>query len=289
MIDRQAEREHCRIARRGAESLLQLTNEAQVDVPLKDDEPVELDDPDLGRKDMKRVVKQRIAEIAVMAGVFCLPCAAQSPLDQILQRAKTVRGATGSRALSNEKIVAGLKEALTVSTRNAVTSTGRPNGFLENAAIKILLPPKLSKIGTGMRLVGMGAQVDALARAAGRPAAGSALPFGCATSGREPRFEDGSRPVSSLAVSFPGTEGVLVADGVERVASLAPIGDGGHVERGATGEPERETENPAPLFVHREMGRFSISNLCRLNNCLDQFASPRRRTSTWTITSWVRL
>ena len=107
-------------------------------------------------------MKQRIAEIAVMAGVFCLPCAAQSPLDQILQRAKTVRGATGSRALSNEKIVAGLKEALTVSTRNAVTSTGRPNGFLENAAIKILLPPKLSKIGSGMRLVGMGAQVDAL-------------------------------------------------------------------------------------------------------------------------------
>jgi hypothetical protein len=68
----------------------------------------------------------------------------------------------GSRTLSNDKIIAGLKEALTVSTRNAVASTGQPDGFLENAAIKILLPAKLRSAGRGMRLIGMGEQVDAL-------------------------------------------------------------------------------------------------------------------------------
>src|SRR5438067_9415465 len=107
-------------------------------------------------------MKRWMAAASVFAGLASAQCAAQSPLDQILQKARTARSASTARSLTNETIVAGLKEALTVSTRNAVTSTGRPNGFLENAAIKILLPPKLSKIGSGMRLVGMGAQVDAL-------------------------------------------------------------------------------------------------------------------------------
>ncbi len=82
-------------------------------------------------------------------------CLAQSPLDQILGRAK-------SSSLSNEKITAGLKEALKVSTGKAVASTGRPDGFLKNAAIKILLPPKLQTVGKGMRMMGMGQQVDEL-------------------------------------------------------------------------------------------------------------------------------
>ncbi len=82
-------------------------------------------------------------------------CLGQSPLDQILGRAK-------SSSLSNDKITAGLKEALKVSTGNAVAATGRPDGFLKNAAIKILLPPKLQTVGKGMRVMGMGQQVDAL-------------------------------------------------------------------------------------------------------------------------------
>ncbi len=82
-------------------------------------------------------------------------CLAQSPLDQILGRAK-------SSSLSNDKITAGLKEALKVSTGKAVASTGRPDGFLKNAAIKILLPPKLQTVGKGMRMMGMGQQVDEL-------------------------------------------------------------------------------------------------------------------------------
>src|SRR2546427_3658668 len=77
-----------------------------------------------------------------------------------------------------------------------------------------------------------------------------------------------------------------VSDYTQLVArALSSAGDEVHVwcppANGATDEPERETENPAPLFVHREMGRFSISNLCRLNNCLDQFASPRRLLVQW--------
>ena len=97
------------------------------------------------------------------AGLFSAWCVAQSPWDQIRQKVTgAASSAASNRGLSNDKIVAGLKEALTVSTRNAVASTGRIDGFLKNEAIKILLPDKLRNLGGGLRLIGMGSQVDSL-------------------------------------------------------------------------------------------------------------------------------
>jgi hypothetical protein len=84
---------------------------------------------------------------------------AQSTLEDLRKRAEA---ALGKRQPGNDRIIAGLKEALTVGTRNAVASTGRVDGFLKNAAIKILLPERLRSVGKGMRMVGMGQQVDAL-------------------------------------------------------------------------------------------------------------------------------
>jgi hypothetical protein len=64
--------------------------------------------------------------------------------------------------LSDSKIVSGLRETLEVSTTHAVALTGKHDGFLKNEAIRILLPPKLQAVGKGMRLLGMGEQVDDL-------------------------------------------------------------------------------------------------------------------------------
>jgi len=64
--------------------------------------------------------------------------------------------------LSDDKILAGLKEALQESTTRAIALTGRPDGFLKNEVIRILLPPKLQAVGKAMRLLGMGEQVDDL-------------------------------------------------------------------------------------------------------------------------------
>src|SRR5947209_6300179 len=110
----------------------------------------------------RRAMRKCIVGAALLSGLLCVSYAAQSPLDQILQKAKNARSANAVRSLSNDKIVAGLKEALTVSTRNAVASTGRRDGFLKNEAIKIVLPDKLRRVGSGMRLIGMGSQVDSL-------------------------------------------------------------------------------------------------------------------------------
>ncbi len=89
-------------------------------------------------------------------------CFGQSQIEQIWNQAKiAARSASVSNTgLTDAKISDGLKQALTVSTGKAVASTGRPDGFVKNAAIKILIPDKLQKVDKGMRMLGMGAQVD---------------------------------------------------------------------------------------------------------------------------------
>lgn len=97
-------------------------------------------------------------------------CSAQSPLDSILNKAENANKTDSTSqtsnlagmSLSNSKIADGLKEALTKGTGTAVANTGRPGGYFNNQAIKILLPSSLQTVGKGMRMMGMGAQVDDL-------------------------------------------------------------------------------------------------------------------------------
>ncbi|HWZ43701.1 MAG TPA: DUF4197 domain-containing protein [Candidatus Saccharimonadales bacterium] len=86
----------------------------------------------------------------------------QSPWGGLLKKAESALNKQKSGSLTSDKISAGLKEALKISTGKAVAQTGRPDGFLKNEAIKILLPPKLQTVSRGLRLAGVGAQVDDL-------------------------------------------------------------------------------------------------------------------------------
>src|SRR6266404_7572988 len=105
-------------------------------------------------------MKKRAAILLLIAGLLSAWAWAQSPLDDLRKRAEEALGK--KRGPTDDRIAAGWKEALTVSTRKAVASTGRVDGFLKNAAIKILLPEKLRSVSKGMRVMGMGQQVDAL-------------------------------------------------------------------------------------------------------------------------------
>jgi len=62
--------------------------------------------------------------------------------------------------LSDSRIIAGLREALTLGAGNAVKLTGAVDGFFKNAAIKILIPKQLNTLARGLRAVGQGAMVD---------------------------------------------------------------------------------------------------------------------------------
>jgi hypothetical protein len=99
--------------------------------------------------------------LSLILALLCSPHAT-AQLDDILKKAGDALSHSNTAGLSDDKIIAGLKQALQVSTGKAVALTGRPDGFLKNQAIKILLPPKLETIGRGMRMLGMGARVDEL-------------------------------------------------------------------------------------------------------------------------------
>ena len=99
---------------------------------------------------------------ALLTVALFFSCLAQAQLGDILKKADETLNQHNTAGLSNDKIIAGLKEALQVSTGKAVALTGKPDGFLKNQAIKILLPPKLQTVGKGMRMLGMGAKVDEL-------------------------------------------------------------------------------------------------------------------------------
>jgi Protein of unknown function (DUF4197) len=113
-----------------------------------------------------------IGTVALAITLWPACSSAQVDVTQIWNRARVAAQSASARdvALSDSRISAGLKEALTVSTGRAVAATGKTDGFFRNQAIKILLPDNLRKVGNGLRLVGMGPQVDHLELAMNRAA-----------------------------------------------------------------------------------------------------------------------
>jgi hypothetical protein len=95
---------------------------------------------------------------------------AQSQLGDILNKANEAMKGHNTAVLSDPKIVAGLTDALRIGTTKAVAATGRPDGFLKNQAIKLLLPEKLRSVASGLRMFGMGSQVTELEIAMNRAA-----------------------------------------------------------------------------------------------------------------------
>src|SRR5271169_3817441 len=110
--------------------------------------------------------------ITLTFGVLLACCTAEAQLEDLWKKAQTTSQSNSlpGMALSNDKIAGGLKEALTKSTGTAVASTGRVDGYFKNQAIKILLPSQLQTVGKGMRMMGMGAQLDELELAMNRAA-----------------------------------------------------------------------------------------------------------------------
>ncbi|MFN2439838.1 MAG: DUF4197 domain-containing protein, partial [Chitinophagaceae bacterium] len=70
------------------------------------------------------------------------------------------KGTVSKGSLTNEEIISGLKEALTVGTGNASQKLSVIDGFFKDAAIKILMPAEAQKVEKTLRNMGMGRQVD---------------------------------------------------------------------------------------------------------------------------------
>jgi hypothetical protein len=78
----------------------------------------------------------------------------KSGIDKIIQKT------SGKQGLSNDEIVQGLKEALSVGANNAGKQLSSVDGFFKDAAIKILMPPEAQKAEKKLRSLGMGKLVD---------------------------------------------------------------------------------------------------------------------------------
>ncbi len=83
---------------------------------------------------------------------------------------------TVKRTLSNDDIANGLKAALNKGAGFAVDSLGKPNGFLNNSAVKIAMPEKLAKIESLLRKTGQDKYADAFVTDLNR-AAEAAVPL----------------------------------------------------------------------------------------------------------------
>lgn len=86
---------------------------------------------------------------------------------------------TGSGALDEETVAAGLREALTIGTERATGELASPGGFGADDALRLRLPEKLDPLVDTARNVGLGSWVDSLEdrmNSAAEAAAAEALP-----------------------------------------------------------------------------------------------------------------
>jgi Protein of unknown function (DUF4197) len=97
-----------------------------------------------------------VSRIAVLV-LFLSSCALKAQLPQIPGFGGKSNNAAG---LDDAKIGAGLKDALSVGTENAVKLVAKPGGYLDNETIKILLPQSLRPAEKVLRGLGQGAKID---------------------------------------------------------------------------------------------------------------------------------
>lgn len=105
--------------------------------------------------------------IIIIAAILFLVTPAHADLmdkaKALLNKDKSKPASSGGQAAATpdkDTVAAGLKEALTIGSQNAVKAGAQPDGYFKNPAIKIPLPEKLQKVEKPLRKVGLSKQVD---------------------------------------------------------------------------------------------------------------------------------
>lgn len=85
---------------------------------------------------------------------------AQLNLNKLKNSVKTQVETPTASKLTNDEVISGLKEALSVGVDNAGKSASMIDGFNKNGLIRIPFPAEADKMQKSLRKVGMGKQVD---------------------------------------------------------------------------------------------------------------------------------
>lgn len=97
--------------------------------------------------------------LAVIFVIFYVHLGFSAGLTDFVKDVKDALG--GSGTLTNDEIIAGLKEALEVGTEKAVALVSQEDGYYGNSEIKIPLPESVQKVEKILRTAGYGQKVDA--------------------------------------------------------------------------------------------------------------------------------
>ena len=104
-------------------------------------------------------MKNKLMTLAVVMTVFFASC------DELTSIAETATstvggGETAAPALTNDEVIAGLKEALTVGINNGSRLASATDGFFKNPAIKLPFPPDAQKVKDKAIDLGLQNKVD---------------------------------------------------------------------------------------------------------------------------------
>ncbi len=109
-------------------------------------------------------MKLKKTSIVLLIASTITSCSSQtlkSVVDAATAVEKTLNSSTsGVKPLSNDEVINGLKEALTVGTNNSTASASKLDGFYKNAALFIPFPPEAIKVKNTLDELGLQSQTD---------------------------------------------------------------------------------------------------------------------------------
>ncbi|MBZ0072810.1 MAG: DUF4197 domain-containing protein [Thiohalobacteraceae bacterium] len=112
---------------------------------------------------MKTIRPKTTRFVAAIIALSSLPLSGHTAWQDLLNKLPLPSKSTstaGVQSLTDSEMSAGLKEALDQAAQIAVKQLGQDGGYLNNPAVRIPLPERLSWVEKGLRAVGQGAMVD---------------------------------------------------------------------------------------------------------------------------------
>jgi hypothetical protein len=105
-------------------------------------------------------MKTILTKLTLIAATFTLTTTGRAGwLDLLNPKSNTSTGTTAGAAttlaaLSQSEVASGLKEALSKGVNHAIANLGKEGGFLNNAEVKIPMPPQLHQVESALRAMG---------------------------------------------------------------------------------------------------------------------------------------
>jgi hypothetical protein len=101
---------------------------------------------------------KKISYLFVIASIISTHTFAQITWKKVQEKVNTV--ASAAAPLSEGDIAKGLKEALTVGSKNAAAQLNKQDGFLLNPKVRIPFPEDAQRVAAKLRELGFGKKVD---------------------------------------------------------------------------------------------------------------------------------